>query len=132
MFEKTEQEINASITLEIKLGKVLVYPILFKRLFTNLIQNAIKYRSKEPLKIHITAHEENNLIILKVVDNGIGIDKSMHEEIFKIFKTIKPNEESTGIGLSVCKKIAELHHGKIEVESELGKGTSFKIEIPKL
>lgn len=132
IFKKPLEELNGKIEIELAVKEAVIYPILFKRLFTNLIQNAIKYRSEDPISIKISAIEKNKQYIFSVSDNGIGIDPQMQDRIFKIFTTLKQNKESNGIGLSVCKKIAELHQGNISVESKLGEGSTFIVEIPKL
>ncbi|MFH1759701.1 MAG: ATP-binding protein [bacterium] len=100
------------------------------QLFQNLIGNALKFRNTENPKINISvklSHSEENTWIFKVTDNGIGIDPSMVERIFVIFKRLHTREkyEGTGIGLAICKKIVEQHDGKIWVESEIGKGSAF-------
>lgn len=132
IYKSQLDEINARLDLNIEVEYVVVYPILFKRLFSNLISNAIKYRSQIPLEITINCYKVEDQIRFEVIDNGIGIDAKMHDTIFKIFKTVNPNPNSTGIGLSVCKKITELHHGQIWIESELEDGSRFYIEIPEL
>lgn len=115
------------------------------QLFYNLINNSLKFTDKKPF-IFITAKElsvneikdYNNLqpdskyvqVILK--DNGIGFDQKHAKQIFTIFKRLNSNAsfEGTGIGLALCKKIVDNHHGIIEAESEIGLGTSFKIILP--
>lgn len=104
-------------------------------LFQNLISNAIKYRKKgeQPI-IDITAHDCGNEWIFKVKDNGIGIEKVYFDRIFTIFQKLHSHKEyqGTGIGLAHCKKIAELHRGKIWLTSEPGNGSIFFFTIPKL
>jgi len=120
---------NATIYDACEVETVKVYPTLFKRLLNNLISNAIKFRGEQDLSITITAKTLKNYIEFTVADNGIGIDRAQFENIFKIFKSVKQDKESNGIGLSVCKKIVEMHNGKIWVESEEGKGSIFKFRI---
>jgi light-regulated signal transduction histidine kinase (bacteriophytochrome) len=104
------------------------------QVFSNLITNAIKYRSNRKPEIHITATEHRTEWIFKVEDNGIGIDMKYADEIFGLFKRIhKPDEyEGSGIGLALCKAIVERHGGRIWVESELGEGSTFSFTIPKI
>ena len=80
---------------------------------------------------HVSAVEDPESWAFYVKDNGIGIDPKHHEIIFKIFKSIKKDKESVGIGLAVCRKIVENHGGRIWVESEPGKGSTFIFTIRK-
>jgi two-component system NtrC family sensor kinase len=97
------------------------------RLLQNLISNAIKFCDQPQPLIHISAEEQKNHWLLSVKDNGIGIDPSYHETIFKIFQRLHSKGEypGTGIGLAICQKIVERHEGKIWVESKPGKGSTF-------
>jgi two-component system NtrC family sensor kinase len=97
------------------------------RLFQNLISNAIKFCDQPQPLIHISAEEQKNHWLLSVKDNGIGIDPSYHETIFKIFQRLHSKDKypGTGIGLAICQKIVERHEGKIWVESNPGKGSTF-------
>ncbi|MBO6532170.1 MAG: PAS domain-containing protein [Muricauda sp.] len=124
------ERIGGHLDFEIEVDSIEVYPTLFNRLMTNLIGNAIKYRSDRLLKIKVTARKKGELITFAVADNGMGIEEKHFDEIFKIFKVIAPNKDSTGIGLSVCKKIVELHGGNILLESTPGIGTTFYVELP--
>jgi len=103
-------------------------------LFQNLISNAIKFRKKEddPV-VNISAQDLGKDWLFAIRDNGIGIEEKYHERIFTIFQKLHTNSEyaGTGIGLAHCKKIAELHRGKIWLESEEGKGSVFYFTIPK-
>jgi two-component system CheB/CheR fusion protein len=125
------QELEIDINLEIRITELAVYPILFKRLLTNLISNAIKYRSENKLKIEISCYDSDDKATFTIKDNGIGIPSDQFTNIFKIFKTINANKDSNGIGLSVCKKIIELHRGEIWIESQLGEGTSINFTLAK-
>ena len=102
------------------------------QLFQNLIGNAIKFHAEKPSKIHISAKEKDALWEFFVHDNGIGIDPQFAERIFEIFQRLNPRTEysGTGIGLSICKNIVERHSGKIWVESEFEKGSTFHFTIP--
>ncbi len=105
---------------------------MFHRLFYNLIQNAIKYRSEKTPEITISSNETKNSILVKLIDNGIGISKQYVEYVFGLFKKIKNNQtEGAGLGLSICRRIVERHFGEIYIESDLGSGTTINIKLPK-
>ncbi len=117
------------------LPTLLVYSNEFKRLLQNLVGNALKF-TKPNVNPHvtITASEGNNDWTFTVTDNGIGVEEKFREKIFLIFQRLHPlsQYEGTGIGLAQCKKIVELHGGKIWVESIPDKGSTFYFTIPKL
>ncbi|HTA81885.1 MAG TPA: CHASE3 domain-containing protein [Bacteroidia bacterium] len=126
------QESKAQITVK-KLPVVKGFTYL-KSLFLNLISNAIKFQKEgaHPV-ITISAIDKGNEYLFSVKDNGIGIEKTYHEKIFQIFQRLhnRTEYEGTGIGLSQCKKIVDLHGGEIWVESEPGEGSTFNFTIPK-
>jgi PAS domain S-box-containing protein len=95
-------------------------------LIQNLLGNAIKYRGPQPVLIEVTAEPMGNGWVVKVRDNGIGIAPVYHEQIFGLFKRLHHRSvPGTGIGLAICKKIVDGMGGRIWVESELGKGSTF-------
>ena len=99
----------------------------------NLIENALKY-SKQNIKPHIeigtNSQDDQGHQIFYVRDNGIGIEKRYHDQIFGLFNKLDAQSKGTGIGLSLVKRIIEVHNGRIWVESELGQGTTFYFSLP--
>jgi light-regulated signal transduction histidine kinase (bacteriophytochrome) len=102
------------------------------QLFQNLIGNAIKYRSQENPKIHISTTKEKNQYLFSIKDNGIGMSPEHLKRIFTIFQRLHTREEyeGTGIGLAIAQKIIHQQGGRIWVESKLGKGSTFYFTIP--
>ncbi len=123
---------NRAITTRESLPKICADYGQMVQIFQNLIGNALKYRSKETPQIQISARKEDKQWLFSVEDNGIGIDPKYADRIFMIFKRLHTNEEyeGTGIGLAITKRIIERHEGRIWVESELGKGSTFYFTIP--
>lgn len=115
-----------------RLPTILADGTQLMQLFQNLIGNAIKFRSDRRPKIHIGAERLEDAWLFSVADNGIGLDPQFADRIFVIFQRLHTRDEypGTGMGLAICKKIAECHRGRIWVESELGKGATFYFTIP--
>ena len=103
------------------------------QLLFNLIYNAIKYTSKDG-RIEISLEQSDNWAIIKVIDTGIGIAEEdlphIFDRFYRVDKARTTGAGGVGLGLSICKEIAEAHGGKIEVESEAGKGSVFKVYLP--
>ncbi len=125
------KENNAQITHD-TLPTIKGDPLQINQLLQNLIANAIKFHGENQPIIHISAHEFGKDWLFSISDNGIGIEQHHQEQIFNIFKRLHTRDEyeGTGIGLSICKRIVQKHGGKIWVESEPGKGTTFYFTIP--
>ncbi|MFN3324351.1 MAG: ATP-binding protein [Bryobacteraceae bacterium] len=101
------------------------------QLFQNLISNALKYRGDSPPRIHISASQHGEFWRIGVADNGAGIDPRFQDRIFGLFKRLHTSETpGMGIGLAVCRRIVERHGGRIWVESEPGKGSTFYFTLP--
>lgn len=127
------KETEAKITVE-KLPKISGDSSQLLRLFQNLLDNAIKFKdAKRKPEILISVTEDESVYVFSVKDNGIGIEKKFFDRIFVIFQRLhsRAEYEGTGVGLAVCKKIAERHGGDIWVESEAGKGSTFFFTIKK-
>ena len=107
---------------------------LMTQLFENLISNALKYRNGQKPLIKINCKEEENNFLFSVTDNGIGIAQKYWDKIFLLFQRLHSDNgdnDGTGVGLAICKKIVELHRGNIWVTSEEGKGSTFYFTIAK-
>ena len=116
-------------------GKIKADYQKFQQILYNLLSNAIKFTNKNG-KIEITSNSKNADYILKIKDNGIGIDKKYHNKIFKKFVHLNnvytKNQNSTGLGLTITKELVKLHNGKITLESEINKGTTFIMDFKKI
>jgi len=125
------EENNARITHD-ELPIVMADDTQLVQVFQNLIGNAIKFHSEEPPRIHVSTEKNKKGWVFSVRDNGKGIDPQYHERIFVIFQRLQGKGEypGTGIGLAICKRIIERHGGRIWVESEPGKGSTFYFTIP--
>jgi PAS domain S-box-containing protein len=124
---------NIEITIEKELPVLMSRNTQIRQVFHNLLSNAVKYIDKEKGQIKVGCFEEEGFWKFSVADNGPGIDQKYFKKIFKIFQTLSPPDEteSTGIGLSVAKKIVKLNGGRIWVESNPGEGSTFFFTIPK-
>jgi light-regulated signal transduction histidine kinase (bacteriophytochrome) len=124
-------ESGAMITRD-DLPRILADDILLVQVFQNLISNAVKFRGRDDLQIHVSAEQRDGECVFSIRDNGIGIEPEFFERIFLIFQRLHTRAEypGTGIGLALVKRILDHHGGKIWVESEYGKGSTFFFTIP--
>jgi PAS domain S-box-containing protein len=121
---------NASVTHD-PLPEVMADQVQLIQLFQNLISNALKFCGASPPRIHISAVKRDKEWVFSVRDNGIGIPEEHLGDVFELFQRLhKDKYPGTGIGLSTCKKIVERHGGRIWVESEAGKGSTFYFTLP--
>jgi two-component system CheB/CheR fusion protein len=123
-------ESGASVTSD-PLPTVVAEEVMLTQLFQNLISNSIKFRGAETPRIHVSAERDAEGWLFAVRDNGIGIDPQDAHRVFGMFKRLHGGEiPGTGIGLALCKRVVERKGGRIWVESEAGRGATFKFTIP--
>lgn len=125
---------NAEVIFESLPDRIVANKTKITQLFQNLIANGMKFQqSGNSPKIKIKGSENSEFWEFEVSDNGIGIAKEYHDKIFTLFKRLhgKSEFEGSGIGLAYCKRVVEKHGGKIWLESEVGKGTTFFFTIEK-
>ena len=134
-FQLQLQEKNGKIELLLNAAKddVRADEVHFTNILSNLIDNAIKY-SKESLVIKLVTHRTAKLFLIQVQDNGIGMSKETVKRVFEKFYRAHTgnihNVKGFGLGMSYVKSVIDAHKGRIRVESTLGKGSTFTIEIP--
>ena len=122
---------SGAIVTSDPLPTVVAEEVMLMQLFQNLISNSIKYRGEETPRIHVSAERDAEGWLFAVRDNGIGIDPQDADRVFGMFKRLHGSEiPGTGIGLALCKKVVERQGGRIWVESEAGRGATFKFTIP--
>lgn len=129
---KVAIETNDAIITSDRLPTVIGDELQLSQLFQNLLGNAMKFRSEAAPKIHVSAERRPGEWVFSVRDNGIGIDPQHFERVFVVFQRLHSRDKypGTGIGLAICRKIAERHGGRIWVESQPGKGSTFYFSIP--
>ncbi len=125
------EETNASIVRG-SLPTLPVEAVHFKQVFQNLIGNALKYRSQRRPEIYVGARRGDGEWVISVRDNGIGIAPDYQEQIFGLFKRLHSGNQysGTGLGLAICKKLIERYGGRIWLESELERGSTFYFTLP--
>lgn len=126
-------EHNAIVNVKKRMPIVFSHKTMMLNLFSNIVQNGIKYNKSEIPIIDIDVEDEGSDYLFSIKDNGIGIDPKFSDQVFLIFKRLHTQQEfeGTGIGLSICKKIIDNLNGQIWVQSEIGEGSTFFVRIPK-
>lgn len=126
--QKLIDESDASITEEYGVADITYARKNLRSVLYNLITNGIKYRSadRKP-EIRISTYVNDDFVVLAVQDNGLGLNPTQQSKLFNMFKRLHTHVEGSGIGLYIVKRIVENNGGKIQVESEQGKGTTFRI-----
>jgi len=136
-FKLQLEEIQAKVVLQLEDGYDLADAdeVHFTNLISNLIDNAIKY-SREKLMIRVQTHRNGKNMAIRIEDNGIGMTKETQRRIFEKFYRAHTgnvhNVKGFGLGLSYVKSVVDAHNGRIKVESNVGKGTIFTLEIPMI
>lgn len=124
---------HIAVSVENSLPTIVVEPTRIEQVFHNLISNAVKYMDKPQGIVRIGCIEDSREWRFSVADNGPGIETRHFDKIFQLFQTLAPRDrvESTGVGLALAKKIVEMYHGRIWVESVPGAGATFWFALPK-
>jgi len=121
---------NVIIRSEINISEITFSRRKLRTIIYNLLNNAIKFKSPERQpEIVVTTNKENGYVIISVKDNGVGIEESKFEAIFSKYYRVENSIEGSGIGLYLVKEIVTNSGGKILLESQLGKGTEFKVYL---
>ncbi|MEO9474412.1 MAG: PAS domain S-box protein [Cyclobacteriaceae bacterium] len=116
------------------LGEIYGDKSLLEQVFQNLISNAVKYSlGREEQLISIEQLEKDNNYVISISDNGVGFNMEYYNKLFEMFQRLHSSSEfeGTGVGLALCKKIIDRHDGEIWAESEINKGSTFYISLPK-
>jgi signal transduction histidine kinase len=125
----TEARSRISVTREIETGAVRTDPGLVRHLLTNLVQNAVDAMPQGG-RLEVHARRDGQDLVLRVADTGTGITPEVRRRIFEPFYTTKADGKGTGLGLAICKEIARALKGRIDVESEPGRGSAFTVRFP--
>jgi two-component system sensor histidine kinase VicK len=135
-YQQAQEHLSKQIELTSNQEQVYaeVDSLKFLSIVNNLLSNALKF-TPDNGKIHLHVEEQADAILLTVKDNGVGIPEKYHLVLFDKFTKARRSglkgEESVGLGMSIVKRLVDLHQGKIWLESQEGKGTTFFIHIPK-
>nr|WP_293294765.1 PAS domain-containing sensor histidine kinase [Allomuricauda sp.] len=122
---------NVKVVAPAPLPNIIADRTKMHQLFQNIISNAVVHIDKKVGKVEVLFQEESDHWKFRIKDNGVGIPKKYHKKIFDIFQSASTDKKSTGIGLSIVKKIIDRYNGSVWVESEEGIGTDFHFTIEK-
>ncbi|TDE03607.1 PAS domain S-box protein [Flavobacterium hiemivividum] len=122
---------HTTVVIKNNLPMVKADRFRIQQLFQNIISNAVNYIDKPSGIVEVDCKSLPKHYLFSIKDNGPGIAKENQEKIFKIFQSLGSSDKSTGLGLSIVKKIIDLYHGKIWIESEIGQGATFFIKLNK-
>jgi PAS domain S-box-containing protein len=122
---------HITVTIKNNLPVINADKFRVQQLFQNIISNAVNYIDKPNGLVEVAVKETPKNYIFSIKDNGPGIAKENQEKIFKIFQSLEKSDKSTGLGLSIVKKIVNTYNGEIWIESEVGTGTTFFIKLNK-
>ncbi len=130
--EEAIKQCGAEIRVNLAADHLVGDKLQLVQLFQNLVSNALKFNNGQHPQVTINTWHEGDDIRIVVADNGIGIPPDQHKAIFGIFKRLHFRSEypGTGVGLAICKKVVERHHGQIWADSSAGEGASFHIRLP--
>ncbi len=133
IIETLDPAANIKIEVKNQLPTIFTEQTRIFQIFQNLLSNAIKYMDKPNGQIEVASTEQDGYWKFAVTDNGPGIEPKNFEKVFQIFQTLMPRDqmESTGVGLTIVKKIIETYGGRIWIESQLGVGSTFCFTLPK-
>jgi PAS domain S-box-containing protein len=122
---------HIKISIKNKLPIIHADRYRIQQLFQNIIGNAVNYIESESGFVEIASEEFKDYFIFSIKDNGVGIAKEHHKKIFNTFQSYTKSDQSTGLGLAIAKKVVEAYNGKIWVESALGEGSTFFVQLNK-
>lgn len=130
--EESARECGATISVE-KLPVIEAFPLRIKQLLQNLVSNALKYRGPNTPNIRLSCDTREREYLFAVEDNGLGIEPEYRDMIFEPFKRLHSRDkvEGSGLGLAICRKIVDMHGGRLWVEPCAGGGSCFYFTIPK-
>ncbi len=127
----TIMESGAVIASDLNVSEILYSRRKLRSIVYNLVNNAIKFHSpKKTPEVQITTKKSKNFVVITVKDNGIGIDKSKHEEVFSKYTRVANRVDGSGVGLYLVNEIVANSGGKITLKSKLGKGSEFSVYLP--